>query len=416
MRNFYIVVPALSLLNMGVNGATIANTLTARGDAHAEGNGLYKAMFSHHQNRQIHTADFSSGPDADAGAEVQTPDHPATPASESESLTPRDALDDIAPRDLTNHLAADALSSLRSREVQPAMVFKRHLNGPPHEMARHVRRQKLANVLGGASSGLFAAQKMTNNGVGTALVMTEGLMSKDAINKSLSAILKTDSPTLSKGFNGGVSPLNGLIQRHSSTGPYQRYEECDENLGERASESDTEPLAVSRGMHELRQVGLTSESIMDNVPFADLTLGSRSDDSADAKLDYRNMFDDLPTIEGNVQKRPTISALARDIPMGIPAPLSSVTGSLPVFGGAAGRRALGDDARGSMKVAKFKSLPVVDANYRRADVSRMIKRKAMRQDEDEAGDAEMAADMAADDAEASADNAGEGAGSLDDVD
>jgi hypothetical protein len=388
MRNFYIVVPALSLLNMGVNGATIANTLTARGDAHAEGNGLYKGLFSHHRNRQIHTADFSSGPDADA--EVQAPDHSAAPASESESLPSRDS---------TNPWAADTL-----------MVFKRHIIGAPHEMARHVRRQKLDNVLGGSSSTVVAAEKMTNDGVDRATIIIKGSTPEDAIDKSLVSTLETGSNTMSKGSNGGVGAMNGLIQRHSSTGPYRRYEACDENLWEKAS-SDNEPLAVFRGMHEVRQVGSASESVLDNVPFADFTLGGRSDDSADANLDYEKMLDDLPTIEGNVQKHPTIPALARDLPVAVRAPLSSVTDSLPAV---AGRRALGDDARGSMKVAK--SLPVVDAYSRRADVSRMVKRRARRQDEDDAVDAEVAADMAGDDTEASTDDADEGAGSLEYLD
>ncbi|KAF8973049.1 hypothetical protein BDZ97DRAFT_648191 [Flammula alnicola] len=75
MRNFtYVIVPALSLLNMGVNAATIANALTSRRDGNPEGSGTYKLRgMSTHHDRQIHTADFSSSTGMEASNDQSPP-------------------------------------------------------------------------------------------------------------------------------------------------------------------------------------------------------------------------------------------------------------------------------------------------------------------------------------------------------
>lgn len=110
MHTFYIIVPALSLLNMGVNGAIIANTLSSRRDGNAAGSGPYSVRGTSRQIRQLHAADFHS----DAVTETESSD-----STSSGLVSPRQN-----PTGQTNSISANLLPAvLGSRGLQPMMRF-----------------------------------------------------------------------------------------------------------------------------------------------------------------------------------------------------------------------------------------------------------------------------------------------------
>ncbi|KAF9478800.1 hypothetical protein BDN70DRAFT_895438 [Pholiota conissans] len=351
MRNFYVVLPALSMLNMGVNGATISNTLTSRSDSRSQSNGLYKGMHFH-QSRQIHSADFSTGPEADVGevAQVQPPsaDHP--PASSP------DVPGGPVP------------------VLEPATTFRRRLDGAPHDMDRHTRRRP--EILGPLLNEKLA------EGAKDAAVAGIDLAAKEVSNKSVAGE-GIDALEKAGMLEPSVLKTLDIRRRHSAFETIQRDGHCDrgETFGDfvEGSRFDSAPFAVSGSMHELRQTPSLGQD-----PTADIF---RRNSEYSTAPNSGKVEQEFPILKAILKNRSTAVSLPK-VPVG--ASFSSLP--IPAVEGTVARRTP------EVTITKFTTLePRTNVEVGRTDstghvvraldaASRMVKVKLSRQEEVEAVD------------------------------
>ncbi|KJA27870.1 hypothetical protein HYPSUDRAFT_882408 [Hypholoma sublateritium FD-334 SS-4] len=163
MHTFYTIVPALSLLNMGVNGAIIANTLSSRRDGNAVGSGPYSVHGTSRQTRQFHAADFHSD-----GTGTESSD--STPSG---LVSPRQN-----PAGLTNNIPSDVLSPLL-----PVRRFMQHQDAVEGEV-RSLANEILTDTTLRDDGATGLTEAIPNLGLGS-LEIVPSIPSGQAISSEL---------------------------------------------------------------------------------------------------------------------------------------------------------------------------------------------------------------------------------------
>jgi hypothetical protein len=123
MRRFnYIIIPALFLINMGVDGATIANTLTSAHHPIRDSPNHQARPAALLQNRQYRLADFSSDPSS-------TTDQPALPEAVDTDDRPQDTSEspEFLPRGSVFHSLTLGNGGVFPRGDRPAINFRQPL-------------------------------------------------------------------------------------------------------------------------------------------------------------------------------------------------------------------------------------------------------------------------------------------------
>lgn len=123
MRRFnYIIIPALFLINMGVDGATIANTLTSAHHPIRDSPNHQARPAALLQNRQYRAADFSSDPSS-------TTDQPALPEAVDTDDRPQDTSEspEFSPRGSVFRSLTLGDGGVFPRGDRPAINFRQPL-------------------------------------------------------------------------------------------------------------------------------------------------------------------------------------------------------------------------------------------------------------------------------------------------
>jgi len=281
----YIIIPALFLINMGVDGATIANTLTS---AHhpirdsARGVALL-------QNRQYRVADFSSVDPA------STTDQPALPEAADSDDHPQDiSRQDFLPRGSvfpSRPLGDGGVSAQSKRADRPVVNFRQLLHradsGDNEEICDHVLPTSFERRLDPGFSTNVMSDVLPNGSarpISTSDLPTSNLPASDPPTSNLPASNPFASNLPAGTF--GSSPMSNAVGTsnlmNSALGSGGVQDELS-NLGARE-------IALSHGMGrnlEMSPRDDAAEGLHDIVENADEDNDADEDDAEDDGLESR---------------------------------------------------------------------------------------------------------------------------------